>query len=82
MPASPEPQPTHARDRIVDAVDIESFVLCRSEAEARTLIAELMASMGFARHVIVSLDVNGPGAHFRARAYVNKPGDRYSWLSP
>jgi membrane carboxypeptidase/penicillin-binding protein len=27
-----------------------------------------------------SLDFNGPGAHFRVRAYMNKPGDNYTWL--
>ncbi len=70
----------NARDTIVDALDIESFLLCESEKEAKELIAKLMQSMGFARHVIVSLDFNGPGAHFRARAYMNKPGDNYTWL--
>ena len=71
---------TTARDRIVDALDIESFLLCESEAEAKDLIVKLMQSLGIARHVIVSLDFNGPGAHFRVRAYMNKPGDNYTWL--
>ena len=71
---------TTARDLIVDALDIESFLLCESEAEAKELIAKLMQSLGMARFVIVSLDFNGPGAHFRVRAYMNKPGDNYTWL--
>ena len=71
---------TTARELIVDALDIESFLLCESEAEAKDLIAKLMQSLGLARHVIVSLDFNGPGAHFRVRAYMNKPGDNYTWL--
>jgi len=69
-----------ARDQIVDALDIESFLLCESEKEAKELIAKLMQSLGIARHVIVSLDFNGPGAHFRVRAYMNKSGDHYTWL--
>ena len=40
--------------------------------------------LGLDLRLIVSdlavLDFNGPGAHFRARAYMNKPGDSYSWL--
>lgn len=80
MPASRETSLSNARDHIVDAMDIESFVLCESEKEAKELIAQLMQSMGVARHVIVSLDFNGPGAHFRVRAYMNKPGDNYTWL--
>jgi hypothetical protein len=71
---------TTARDQIVDALDIESFLLCESEKEAKELITKLMQSLGIARHVIVSLDFNGPGAHFRVRAYMNKPGDNYTWL--
>lgn len=69
-----------ARDVIVDALDIESFILCESEKEARELVGQLMQSLGLSRFVIVSLDFNGPGAHFRARAYMNKPGDNYTWL--
>lgn len=80
MPASPETAPSNPRDRIVDAVDVESFVLCESEQEARQIIAQLMSSMGLHRHLIVSLDFNGPGAHFRARGYVNRPGEAYTWL--
>jgi hypothetical protein len=68
------------RDQIVDALDVESFLLCESEQEAKDLIARLMQSMNITRHVIVSLDFNGPGAHFRVRGYMNKPGDRYTWL--
>lgn len=70
-----------ARDTIVDALDIESFVLCESEAEARELVGKLMESLGLSRFVIVSLNFNGPGAHFRVRAYLNKPGDNYTWLT-
>lgn len=69
-----------ARDAIVDALDIESFVLCESDKDAKELVGQLMQSLGLARYVIVSLDFNGPGAHFRVRAYVNKPGDNYTWL--
>jgi len=71
---------TTARDTIVDALDIESFVLCESEKEAKELVGKLMQSLGLSRFVIVSLDFNGPGAHFRVRAYLNKPGDNYTWL--
>ena len=65
---------------IVDAMDIESFLLCESEKEAKELIGKLIQSLGISRFVIVSLDFNGPGAHFRVRAYMNKPGDSYTWL--
>src|SRR6266545_3950460 len=37
---------TTARDTIVDALDIESFVLCESEKEAKELVGKLMQSLG------------------------------------
>jgi hypothetical protein len=70
----------NAKDKIVDSIDIESFILCQDEKEAKELITELMQDFGISRFVIVSLEFNGPGAHFRARAYLNKPGDSYTWL--
>ena len=72
----------NARELLVDSMDIESFILCESEKEAKELIGELVQSFGISRYVIVSLDFNGPGAHFRVRAYMNKPGDNYTWLHP
>jgi len=71
---------TSARDAIIDALDIESFVLCESEKQAKEFVGNLMQSLGLPHFVIVSLDFNGPGAHFRVRVYMNKPGDNYSWL--
>lgn len=73
---------TNARDLLVDSMDLESFILCASEEEARTLIGQLVQSFGLSRYVIVSLEFNGPGAYFRVRVYMNKPGDSYTWLRP
>ena len=66
---------TTARDTIVDALDIESFVLCESEKEAKELVGKLMQSLGLSRFVIVSLDFNGPGAHFRVRLPLAPTGE-------
>ena len=68
------------KDRVLDALDIEGFILCKDEKEAREIIPQLMKEMGMTIIEIVSLEFNGPGAQIRVRAYMNKPGDNYTWL--
>lgn len=69
-----------AAGMVMDALDIETFVACSSEDEAKRLMRELMAGMGLSETDIVFVDVAGPGARVRARAYIHRPGDSYGWL--
>ena len=69
------------KDRILDALDIEGFILCKDEKEAHELVPQLMKEMGVTHFEIVSMEFNGPGANVRMRAYLNKPGDNYTWLA-
>lgn len=64
----------------MDAVDVETYFACKSEAEAKKLSMELMEELGFKDVNIVFLQYQGPGARVRLRGYVYKPGDSYSWL--
>lgn len=68
------------KDKIVDALDIEGFILCKDEKEAHDLIPQLMKEMGMTQIEIVSLEFSGPGAQVHVRAYLNKPGNNYTWL--
>lgn len=67
-------------EKVMDAVDVETYFACKSEDEARKLSMELMEKLGFKDVNIVFLQYQGPGARVRLRGYVYKPGDRYSWL--
>lgn len=67
-------------ERVVDALDVETFLLCRDEEEGRSLIRGLLKEMGFEDVDVVFAQHAGPGARLRARAYVYRPGDRYGWL--
>lgn len=75
---------SHERDEawkhILDAVDIETFIVSKDEAEARELVYRIFGSAGFGDLDIVYLEHRGLGARVRARAYVHRPGDRYGWL--
>lgn len=69
-------------ERILDAVDIETFILCASEEEGRKFALQMAETMGLADAGIVFLSFSGPGARVRVRAYVHRPGAQYGWLAP
>lgn len=66
--------------RIVDAVDVETFILCKNEAEGKRLVKALMEEMGLKEGKIIFLKKRGPGVRVRVRAYIHEPGDDYGWL--
>ena len=68
--------------RVLDALDVETFLVCASEAEGKHLALTLMNELGFKDADVVFIKFQGAGVRVRARAYVNKPGDNYPWLEP
>ncbi|MDI6783670.1 MAG: hypothetical protein QME64_06185 [bacterium] len=68
------------KDKIVDAIDIETFLICRDEQEAKQLVPELLKELNLEYGDIVSLEHNGVGAYLRIRAYIHHPGLKYAWL--
>ncbi len=66
---------------VMDALDIETFLACESEEEGKSLALALMKDLGFQDSDIVFIQFAGPGARVRVRAYINRPGDAYPWLS-
>ncbi|MBE3586931.1 hypothetical protein [Desulfofundulus thermocisternus] len=69
-------------DRVMDALDLETFLVCDSEEEGRRLILQLLQDMGFKDADVVFIQFQGPGVRVRARAYVHRSGDVYGWLKP
>ncbi len=69
-----------AMDRVVDALDVETFLACSSEEEAKSLAECLIEEMRLAHGDIVFLEFLGWGARVRIRTYVHHPGDHYRWL--
>ncbi len=66
-------------NRVVDAIDLETVVLCTSEAEAKGIGLELLKALGFQDGDIVSVAFTGMSARIRLRGNVFKPGDKYHW---
>lgn len=67
-------------DRVMDGMDIETFIVCAGEDEGRRLILQFMKDLGFADVDIVFIQFQGPGVRVRARGYIHRPGDTYGWL--
>lgn len=77
-----EDRMANVTDRIMDALDIETFLICDSEEEGRQLAVQLIKEWGFKDVDIVFIQFQGPGVRVRARAYVHRSGDVYGWLNP
>ena len=67
-------------DRVVDAIDIETFLFCSSEEEAKDLADALAVDLGLPHGDVVFLEFHGWGARVRIRSYIHRPGDHYRWL--
>lgn len=66
--------------QVLDAVDVETFLVCESEEEGKRLILKMLEDFGFHDVDTVYVHFQGPGVRVRARGYVHKPGDYYGWL--
>lgn len=66
--------------QVMDALDVETFFVCDSEAQGRTIMLTLLKQWGFSDVDIVFARYEGLGARVRGRAYVFRPADKYQWL--
>lgn len=67
-------------DKVLDAIDIETFFICRDEEEGKTLAIRLLENFGLRDNDIVFIEHQGTGVRVRARGYIHRAGDRYGWL--
>ncbi|MCD6362862.1 MAG: hypothetical protein J7M13_02515 [Synergistetes bacterium] len=68
------------RNRLIDALDIETFFIARDEEEGRSLLLSMLKEMGFKDVDLVFAQKKGIGVRVRGRAYVARPGEKYLWL--
>jgi hypothetical protein len=71
----------NAMARVMDAIDIETYIVCSTEAEGKTLALELGREMNLGDVDIMFEEFDGYGIRVRLRKYVYKPGARYQWLT-
>ncbi len=66
--------------RVVDAIDVETYLVCSSKEEGSRLGVQLLKNLGFTDVDAVFVGYANGGARLRLRAYVNRPGADYAWL--
>ena len=69
-----------AIDKVCDTIDIETFLICQTEDEAKEISFQLASELNLGKCDIVFLEHKGLGARVRLRSYIHHPGDHYKWL--
>ncbi|PKP61998.1 hypothetical protein CVT91_01005 [Candidatus Atribacteria bacterium HGW-Atribacteria-1] len=68
-------------NRVVDSLDVETFIICQNEEEGKKLGFQLMKDLGFKDVDVVFIEYGNGGVRIRLRANIFKPGDYYKWLN-
>jgi hypothetical protein len=66
--------------QIMDALDVETFIVCDNELQGRNIMLSMLKNWGFSDVDIVFAQHVGPGTRIRGRAYAYRPADKYAWL--
>ena len=69
-----------AFDNIMDAVDIETYLICSNEQEGKRLALQLGREMNLGEVDIMFEEFDGYGIRIRLRKYMYRPGNVYRWL--
>ena len=70
-----------ALERIMDAIDIETYIVCNDENEGKKLALQLGQEMNLGEIDIMYQEFDGYGVRVRLRKYVYKPGNLYKYLN-
>ena len=70
-----------ALDRILDGLDIETYLMCASEQEGKDLALRLGHELNLGEVDIMFQEFDGYGMRVRLRKYVHRPGEQYRWLA-
>ena len=69
-----------ALDKIMDGLDIETYLVCSDKQEGKRLALQLGKEMNLGDVDIMFEEFDGYGMRVRLRKYIYKPGNSYRWL--
>ena len=70
-----------ALERVMDAIDIETYIVCKDENEGKKFALQLGQEMNLGEIDIMYQEFDGYGVRVRLRKYVYKPGNIYKYLT-
>ena len=74
---SPTPS---ALSHVIDAVDVETYLLCDSAQEGHALARLLGRELNLGDVDVMFEEFDGYGIRVRLRAMIHRPAARYGWL--
>lgn len=72
---------TTALEQVMDAIDIETYIVCRDENEGKKFALQLGQEMNLGEIDIMYQEFDGYGIRVRLRKYIYKPGNMYKYLN-
>jgi hypothetical protein len=69
-----------AMDSIMDAIDVETYIVCSNPNDGKKIALQLGIEMNLGEIDIMYEEFDGYGMRVRLRKYVYKPGNSYPWL--
>lgn len=69
-----------AMEHVMDAIDIETYLVCTSEQQGKLLAQQLGREMQLGDVDVMFQEFDGYGVRVRLRKYVYRPGNDYRWL--
>lgn len=69
-----------ALEHVMDAIDIETYIVCKDENEGKKLALQLGHEMNLGEIDIMFQEFDGFGMRVRLRKYIYKPGNIYKYL--
>lgn len=73
---------TTALESVMDAIDIETYIVCKDENEGKKIALQLGHEMNLGDIDIIYQEYDGYGMRLRLRKYIYKPGNIYKYLYP
>jgi hypothetical protein len=69
-----------AFDKVMDGLDIETYLVCSDRQEGKRLALQLGKEMNLGDIDIMFEEFDGYGMRVRLRKYIYRPGNTYRWL--
>jgi len=69
-----------AIDSVMDAIDIETYLVCSDPLEGKKLAMQLGTELNLGEIDIMYEEFDGYGIRVRLRKYIYKPGNNYLYL--
>jgi hypothetical protein len=75
-----KPMSENAVSKVLDTIDLETYLVCRDEQEGKILALKLGHELNLGDVDIMFHEFDGYGMRVRLRKYVYRPGNEYHWL--